>query len=72
MLDRRRKNPSILIPMLYFSMEVFMIFLLFTFFEDTANIIAWSIIGICLFVVWNIYNIKKLVTILMRQRVKNY
>ena len=66
--NRRRHTPSYSIPFIFESLEVLMIWIVFSIFEGTFKIADWSLVSSIFAFVWLLYTFYKLARVLDRQK----
>jgi hypothetical protein len=65
--EHRRNKPSYTVPFLYIGLEVVLIWIVFSIYEGTLNIMGWGLLSYTLSSVWLLYTLYKLKTVLDRQ-----
>ena len=70
--DKRRHEPSYSTPLILEGLEVLMIRIVFSIFEGTFNIVAWSLLSYMLASVWFLYTFYKLTRVLDRQNMHKW
>jgi len=65
--EKRRKEPSYTIPFLYEALEVVLIWIVFSIFEGSMNILEWGAFSYIVASVWFLYTFYKLRKVLQRQ-----
>ncbi len=67
-IEKRRKNPSYAIPILFFSLELILMWLVLGIFNWTLDIQQWHTYTYPISVIWIIFSGAKLVFVLKRQK----
>jgi len=67
-LEKRRKNPSYIIPFFYLFLELLLMYLFLAFVNWHMDIYEWSFYAYIAFAAWSIYAVLKLYFVLQRQK----
>ena len=65
--NKRRKEPSFIVPFIFELLEMIMIWIVFGVIEGTLDIMQWSLNSYILSSLWSLYTLYKLKKILRRQ-----
>ena len=65
--ERRRREPSYTMPIIFEVLEVSLIWIVFGIFEGTLDISQWGLVSYGLSSVWFLYTFYKLKKVLSRQ-----
>ena len=68
--DRRRHTPSYTIPFIFESLEIIMIWIVFSIVEGSFRMAEWSVVSHVLALGWLLYTLYKLTRVLDRQKQK--
>jgi len=68
-MEKRRKEPSYLVPVLFSLMELLMMWLLLSLFNWDMNPLNWNIYAYGVAVLWLVFSGVKLSIVLKRQKV---
>jgi len=70
-MEKRRKEPSYLVPIAFSAMELLMMWLLLSLFNWDINPLNWNVYAYGVTLVWIIFSGVKLSIVLNRQKVIN-
>lgn len=68
-MERRRKDPSYLVPIVFSLMEILMMWLILSLFNWAINPIEWNIYAYAIASGWAFFSCVKLRKVLKRQKV---
>jgi hypothetical protein len=69
-MEKRRKRPSFLIPVVFFSLELILMYLVMSLINWDLNAYQWHIYTYPFVVIWLIYSSLKLYFVLKRQNIR--
>lgn len=67
-MEKRRKRPSYLVPILFSVMEIVMMWLLLSLFNWDLNPVEWNVYAYGVMAIWSIFSSVKLSIVLKRQK----
>lgn len=68
-MEKRRKRPSYIVPVVFSLMEIMMMWLLLSLFNWAVNPLEWNVYAYGVAVAWMIFSSVKLGIVLKRQKV---
>ncbi len=68
-IEKRRKRPSYVIPLLFFLLEMVLMWLLIGIFNWNLDITQWHTISFVVVAIWIIFSSIKLTIVLKRQKI---
>ncbi len=67
-IEKRRKNPSYVIPILFFCLELILMWLVLGIFNWTLDIAQWQTLTYIIALMWIVFSGAKLVFVFKRQK----
>jgi len=67
-MEKRRRRPSYLIPILFFMLEILLVWLVISLLNWDLNILQWNVYTYAIALAWIIFSIIKLMIVLKRQK----
>jgi len=67
-IEKRRRRPSYIVPLIFFGLELLLMFLLISLFNWEINPLQWNVYSYPIFLIWIIYISAKLYLVLRRQK----
>jgi len=68
-MEKRRRRPSLMIPSIFFSLEIVLMYLVMSLINWDLNLYHWHIYTYPFVAVWSIYSSFKLYFVLKRQNI---
>lgn len=69
--EKRRKRPSLSIPIIYLCLELLLMHLLLSLFNWDIDLRQWNFYSYPIFIVWILFSVLKLSIVLRRQKMRN-
>jgi len=69
--EKRRKQPSLSIPIIYLCLEILLMHLLLSLFNWNLDLLEWNIYSYPIFIMWILFSAIKLSIVLKRQKMRH-